>query len=442
MSLASRLVLTEIESPIDDSDWTLVEVGGRPGVCAHFDGDRVSPGQIERLIARHDPLLAPIADHGEDDEGSYIIWDGSLEDTLATLSGPLSMGEIALLADVLLAGLERLHNAGFIHPGLDVGVVRLQVDGDGRAVPELVGLGMPVPPGRSARDDLRDVGVILYRLYTGREPFEAGQPSDGSVPPPTFADARPGVSAPVAFELAVMRALGPSGERFVNAAEMRAHLAAAPIRRTGITARSLQSTDPSMRRALTSGVSGLESLLAPELQPAIDSKHRQAPGPLRRRLALAPAVILAAASLIIGFGIGRLTHAERASAAVIDGSALRPLADVASSPIITAQALTPSAAPGTTAPPSDAAPAVVQPGPATVQVSQTKLTVISDPPGATVLLRKQKRLEKAPFTMDVTADMLPLELVFDKKSHFPRREFVEKLDGPEMTVTVKMKPRD
>lgn len=448
MSLATRIVIAELDSPIDDSDWTLVELEGHgAGVCAHFDADTLVPGHLERLIARRDPLLAPIVEHGVDDDGGYIIWEGAHEETLATLSGPLSMGEISLLADVLLAGLERLHNAGFIHPGLDAGVVRLSVDADGRAVPEVIGFGMPAPEGRSARDDLRDVGVLLYRLYTGREPYEPGQPSDGSMVATSFANARPGVSAPVAFEAAVMRAIGPADQRFVNAAEFRAHLTSSQLRRSGFNTRAVVTTDPSMRRALTNGVSGLEALLTPELVPGAEQKRRVVP--LRRRLSLAPAVALAALALIIGFGIGRLTTAERASAAVLDGSgsALRPLAPVATTPTLTLQRARLVSAEPATAEAVDAKPAAEQgvapvapvaPAPA----GTTRLTVVSDPPGATVLIRKQKRMEKSPFTMDVTADMLPLELVFDKRTHHPRREFVEKLDGPEMTVTVRMKKRD
>ncbi|MCC6620130.1 MAG: hypothetical protein IT385_02680, partial [Deltaproteobacteria bacterium] len=143
-------VVDDLAPLVDGTDWAEVELteGRGRGIAVWFalapsptGADPIAA--LERLTARPDPLLAPVAEYGVDDGEGYVVWSGTLDETLAALSGPLTMAEIVSLADVVLAGFERLHAAGFVHPRLGPDVVRLVPDDEGRVVPEVLGFGLP-----------------------------------------------------------------------------------------------------------------------------------------------------------------------------------------------------------------------------------------------------------------------------------------------------------
>ena len=85
-------------------------------------------------------------------------------------------------------------------------------------------------PGQDHRADVFALGVILYQLLTGRQPFEAANPSDTGVriaqhtpPPPSHLAA----DVPPELDAIVVKALAKSvGDRYDNAATMAADLRA------------------------------------------------------------------------------------------------------------------------------------------------------------------------------------------------------------------------
>lgn len=301
-------VVGPADSHVVGTRWFTVERadGAGRGLLVAFDARLVPDARrhLERLTALRDPQLAQIVAYGVDDGTAWVIYSGTLDDSLEVRSGPLSMNEIVGFGDALLGSLARAHQAGFVHPGITEALVRMTPGLDGQPKPEMLGLGLPLPLDRGPQDDLADVAFILYHLYMGRPPFEPGVPRDGSVRPSPFRVGRSGAAASPAFEAAVMRALGPRAEAFPTADDMRLAMGAVPVKRTGPAARP--RTDPHMRRALVephaapmppSTVSTLPTREAPSGAPA-PARHGVRWGPI----ALAAIVLVALGWWIASLG--------------------------------------------------------------------------------------------------------------------------------------------
>ena len=218
------------------------------------------PGRIlaeGRLLARvRHPSVVQV--YGADThDGRVGIWmefvrGATLEDLLAE-RGPFGAGEAALIGRDLCRALSAVHGLGLVHR--DVKTRNVMREEGGRIVLMDFGLGSessegsagatPIPAGTplfmapevlrgeapSPGSDLYALGVILFRLVTGRYPVEGDTPAAiaarheaGRMPP--LRDLRPDL--PEAFVSAVERLLARvPAERFASAGEADRALAGA-----------------------------------------------------------------------------------------------------------------------------------------------------------------------------------------------------------------------
>jgi serine/threonine-protein kinase len=163
------------------------------------DADPVRFEREARAIASlAHPNICTLYDFGETDGRPFIVLEylpgGSLDDRM-TAGRPLADAETEWIARDLAAGLAHAHDHGLVHRDLkpanvlfgsagraklaDFGLARLDgapsLTGDGTVLgtaayiaPEQVA-GLPVTPAT----DVYSFGVILFRMLTGRLPFEA-----------------------------------------------------------------------------------------------------------------------------------------------------------------------------------------------------------------------------------------------------------------------------
>ncbi|MCC6552537.1 MAG: serine/threonine protein kinase [Polyangiaceae bacterium] len=170
-----------------------------PGLRARFEREARIGAQVQH------PNLVRTLDLFTDEEHQYIVMDWLEGENVGRrlLRGPMSVPEAIAVALGAAAGLAAAHAQGVIHrdikPGniflartpagvvpkvLDFGI-SLQPEG-----PRLTreGLTMGTPPYMSpeqfvstrdvdARTDIYSLGVVLYEMLTGKNPFEDGDPA-------------------------------------------------------------------------------------------------------------------------------------------------------------------------------------------------------------------------------------------------------------------------
>src|SRR3954447_21940021 len=202
------------------------------------------------------PNVMQLYDYGEDDGRPYMVLEyvpgGTLEERLAAANGkPLPDDETRGIAAGIAAGLAHAHARGVVHRDLKPADVLF--DEEGR--PKLAGLGIErlaagegtlteagtvlgtaayiapeQAPGEPATpaSDVYSFGVILYRLLTGRLPFESDDPLrlvmlHRAEPPPPISGLRSDV--PPALESTALAALAKDpADRPQNGAALLAEL--------------------------------------------------------------------------------------------------------------------------------------------------------------------------------------------------------------------------
>jgi serine/threonine-protein kinase len=212
------------------------------------------------------PNVTQLYDYGEENGRPYMVLEyvpgGTLEDRLRG-RGPLADDETYAIATGIAAGLAHAHARGVIHRDLkpanvlfdeevrpklaDFGIARLAVgEGTLTEAGTVLGTAAYISPEQaagapaSAASDVYSFGVILYRMLTGRLPFEADDPLElvarhRDLPPPPIASLRP--DAPPRLEAAATRALAKDpADRPQNGSALLAELGAAAALTTAATA--------------------------------------------------------------------------------------------------------------------------------------------------------------------------------------------------------------
>lgn len=146
------------------------------------------------------PNVTQLYDYGEDGDRPYMVLEyvpsGTLEDRLG--KGPLPDAQTHAIATDIASGLAHAHSRGVVHRDLkptnvlfdeegraklaDFGIA--QAAGDGTLTDEgtVLGTAAYISPEQASgsvatpASDVYSFGVILFRMLTGRPPFEATDP--------------------------------------------------------------------------------------------------------------------------------------------------------------------------------------------------------------------------------------------------------------------------
>lgn len=243
--------------------------------------------QEARAMARvHHPNVVTVYSFGEIDVGPFIVMEyvpgTNLRQELKSRPRPFSPGEATDLLGQISAGVDAIHAAGAVHrdikpsniligPGrriaiTDLGIAHLMGSAaDASGVIGTLGymapeVGSRVDPAMIPRQDVYSVGIVAYRVLTGRLPFEARSHSamrreqaEGFPPASTSNPA-----LPREVDALLNRALAPTPqERFATAGALAEGLrealrvpALCPVVRRVVIA----DDDPDMRAAVAAFV--------------------------------------------------------------------------------------------------------------------------------------------------------------------------------------------
>ena len=257
------------------------------------NADRVRFEREARAVAAlAHPNICALYGYGETEGRPFMVLEylpgGSLEERLAP-GQPLPDDQTWRIAGDLAAGLAHAHERGLVHRDLkpsnvlfdaagrakiaDFGIARLGEPSGLTELGTVLGTATIISPEQAAglpatpASDVYAFGVILYRLLTGRLPFEAEDAlalaaMHRDVPPPPLAGLRP--DAPATLESIAMAALAKSpADRPRDGAALVAELAgAAPPARGDTAATQIIRPEPGPPRRRTAVAVAAVALLA------------------------------------------------------------------------------------------------------------------------------------------------------------------------------------
>jgi serine/threonine-protein kinase len=224
-----------------------------PRQFTHDPQFRIRFEQEAQMIAALDhSAIVPVYDYGEEDNQPYLVMrympGGSLADRLK--DGPLPLLEVVKIMTRVAQALDRAHSMGIIHRDLKPGNILFDQYGDAfladfgiakmaEATAALTGSGIIGTPAYmspeqvrgekvNGRSDIYTLGVILFEMLTGHQPYQADTPIGMAFkhvhePIPRLLDAKEDL--PPTLELAIRRAMAKqSDERFSTASDMAASI--------------------------------------------------------------------------------------------------------------------------------------------------------------------------------------------------------------------------
>jgi serine/threonine-protein kinase len=209
-----------------------------PDFLSRFHNEAISTARIQH------PNVVTIYESGQADDGSpYIAMEYLEGEPLSEAlknRGALPVGECAEILQQAARGLNAAHKLGIIHRDLKPDNLFLTRGDEGELIVKVVDFGIAklresahtmtgmvlgTPAYMSfeqasgmrseeldARSDIYSLGVVVYKMVTGRVPFTSDTPvgylrKHLMEPPPPFRAVAPGLSVPAQVEAVVMKAL-------------------------------------------------------------------------------------------------------------------------------------------------------------------------------------------------------------------------------------------
>jgi len=211
--------------------------------------------EAKTIAALEHQAIVPVYDVGEEDGQPYFVMrlmsGGSLGDIIA--KGPISIGTTTKIMERIAPALDEAHFKGVVHRDLkpgnilfdrggepyisDFGIAKItQSQGATMTGGAIIGTPAYMSPEQGqgetvdGRSDVYALGVILYEMLTGTQPYQATTPMAIVVkhitePIPHILDINPGL--PSAVEAVIEKAMAKNpDDRFSSAGELYIALAA------------------------------------------------------------------------------------------------------------------------------------------------------------------------------------------------------------------------
>lgn len=292
------------------------DLGGGQDAARRFKREALASGRLDH------PNIVGVSDFGVLDDGScYLVMDALEGESLGARldrDGALPWSEALDVMRGMLRGLKHAHDRGVVHRDikpdniflanddgrhvvklLDFGIAKLVAGAEEDPASTRAGITMGTPAYLSpeqavggeitARTDLYSATVVLFEMLTGRAPFDdpdlvAVMIAHVSRPPPTLAEAAPGLELPPQLEAVIERGLQKfTADRVSSAGEylelldgISAPFEAAPP----VAAAAFQPYTPEAFQSRSFAY-------APTPFPALQSQPVLAPAPAERARSLA-----------------------------------------------------------------------------------------------------------------------------------------------------------